>query len=124
MASNNFKTTMNHIEELPALPNNANQMLEAKEAIGSSLLLASVRQWVETDLDGELRRTHLQGHPEVTCQVLILQRLPPETSWKTISAKFNIDVLLLLSFYRQQCLPRLRQLGASNFLAQRFLSVE
>jgi len=77
-------------------------------------ILETIRQWVETDPDGELRRIHIQGHPKVTCQVLLLQRLPPETSWKTFAAEFNLSISTLTSFYQRQCLPRLRKFGESQ----------
>ncbi|MDM9380610.1 sigma-70 family RNA polymerase sigma factor [Chlorogloeopsis sp. ULAP01] len=71
-------------------------------------ILETVRFWVEEDIDGELRNIHIQGHPEVNCQVLILKRLPPEVSWKELSAQFGLSVSTLSSFYQRQCLPRLR----------------
>lgn len=77
-------------------------------------ILETTRQWVQTDPDGELRRIHIQGHPKVTCQVLILERLPPETAWKTLSAQFNLSISTLTSFYRRQCIPRLRKFGESQ----------
>lgn len=87
-------------------------MLEAPPDIPP--ILETTRQWVETDPNGELRRTHIQGHPEVNCQVLLLQRLPPETSWEVLAAKYDLSVSTLSSFYRRQCLPRLRQFGESQ----------
>ena len=72
------------------------------------------KQWAKTDPSGELQSIHIQGHPLVTCQVLILERLPPETSWKTMSAEFNISISTLTSFYRRQCIPRLRKFGESQ----------
>ena len=100
------------------------QILEADELIDCietlqappdiPLILETTRQWAQTDPDGELRRIHIYGHPEVTCQVLILERLPPETSWETMSAKFDLSVSTLSSFYRRQCIPRLRQFGESQ----------
>lgn len=77
-------------------------------------ILETTRHWVTTDPDGELRRIHIQGHPEVTCQVLILERLPPETAWKTLATQFNLSISTLTSFYRRQCIPRLRKFGESQ----------
>ncbi|KOP24442.1 hypothetical protein AMR41_20115 [Hapalosiphon sp. MRB220] len=72
-------------------------------------ILETVKSWVEADVDGELRSTHIQGHPHVSCQVLILKRLPPEVGWKELSAEYNLPVSTLSSFYQRQCLPRLRK---------------
>lgn len=77
-------------------------------------ILETTRQWVKTDPDGDLRRTHIQGHPEINCQALLLQRLPPETSWEVLAAEYGLSVSTLSSFYRRQCLPRLRQFGESQ----------
>ncbi|HAA27128.1 MAG TPA: hypothetical protein DCE56_04895 [Cyanobacteria bacterium UBA8553] len=78
------------------------------------LLLEEVKRWVETDPTGELSSTHINKYPEVTCQVLILRRLPPETSWKELAAEFNLSISTLSSFYQRQCLPRLRKFGESE----------
>jgi hypothetical protein len=71
-------------------------------------IVDEVREWAETDADGDLRGTHIQGHPEANCQALILRRLPPSTKWADISAEFDISVSALSSFYQRQCFPRLR----------------
>lgn len=65
--------------------------------------------WVKTDPDGELTQTHIKGRPDLTCQVLILRRLPPETDWKSLEAEFDCPYSTLASFYQRQCVPRLRQ---------------
>jgi hypothetical protein len=77
-------------------------------------LLEEVKEWVETDPEGELRQIYITNHPEITCQVLILRRLPPETSWKTLSAEFNLPISTLSSFYQRQCLPCLRKFAESQ----------
>jgi hypothetical protein len=61
-----------------------------------------------------LSRIHITNHPEVTAKVLILRRLPPEDSWKSIAAEFNVSIPTLSSFYQRQCLPRLRNFGESE----------
>jgi hypothetical protein len=72
-------------------------------------ILENLEIWVKTDSHGELRRTHVKGHPHVNCQVLILKRLPPEVSWKELSEEFGLPIPTLSSFYQRQCLPRLRK---------------
>lgn len=81
---------------------------------GSLKLLEQVMHWVETDADGTLRQTHLTGRPDIDCQTIILLRLPPETPWKEIAARFNEKIPTLASFYQRQCLPRLRDLGRAE----------
>ena len=74
-------------------------------------LLEAVRQWVEADPQGELRGIYITNRPDVTAQILILRRLPPETSWKDLAADYKLSVSTLSSFYQRQCLPRLRKFG-------------
>lgn len=97
----NTNHTIDPIENLVAKPDVA-------------FLLEEVRRWVETDPEGELSRIHITNHPEVTARVLILRRLPPEASWKSIAAEFNLSIPTLSSFYQRQCLPRLRNFGKSE----------
>ncbi len=76
-------------------------------------LLNAVRAWAESDLTGELQ-SHTKGSPAVTCQILILRRLPPESSWKALSQEFGLPIPTLSSFYQRQCMPRLRKFGESE----------
>lgn len=73
-----------------------------------------VKAWAQADDTGELRAIHIEGHPHVNCQVLILRRLLSETSWKVLAEEYGIAVPTLSSFYRRQCMPRLRNFGESE----------
>ncbi len=77
-------------------------------------MLDDVRTWAEADSTGELRRICIEGYPKITAQILILRRLPPEVSWKKLSAEFGLPVSTLSSFYQRQCIPRLRKFGESE----------
>ncbi|WNZ44113.1 sigma-70 family RNA polymerase sigma factor [Leptolyngbya boryana CZ1] len=76
------------------------------------LLLEQVYQWVESTQD--LQQIHIEGHPELTAQILILRRLPPETTWKALSIEYGVSVATLSSFYQRKCLPRLRSFGETE----------
>jgi hypothetical protein len=71
-------------------------------------ILEDVKNWVEADADGTLRGTHIKGKPHINCQLLILQRLPPETPWKQLSADLGVGISTLSGFYERKCLPKLR----------------
>ena len=71
-------------------------------------ILSETYQWASTDPDNDLASTHVKGRPEVTCQILILRRLPPETPWKNIAKEFNLPPSTAPNFYKRECLPRLR----------------
>ena len=70
--------------------------------------------WVKNDLDGELSSINIKNRPDITCQVLILRRLPPPTDWKTLEAEFNCSYSTLANFYKRQCRPRLRQFALTQ----------
>jgi hypothetical protein len=80
---------------------------------GEKPLWQRVREWAETN--EELQHLHIEGHPEITARVLILRRLPPEAKWKDLAEEFGVKSLQTLSsFYRRQCMPRLREFGDSE----------
>lgn len=74
-------------------------------------MLEEILEWVEKDPGGELRRTHIRNHREITCQVLIRRRLPPRTPWEKLAKEFNVPVGTLSSFYQRECFPRLLKFG-------------
>lgn len=77
-------------------------------------MLGRVEAWVREDASGDLRQTHLKHRPDITCQLLILRRLPPEVAWKDLEAELYVTISTLSSFYQRQCLPRLRAFGMSE----------
>ncbi len=79
-----------------------------------SLMLEETIDWVKRDPDGELGNIHIKGRSDLTCQLLILRRLPPETDWKSLANEFHCSISTLANFYQRQCLPRLRKFGESQ----------
>ncbi len=79
-----------------------------------SPMLQATREWAETDPNRELQGLHVRGRKDVTCQLLILRRLPPKTSWEELSAELGLPVSTLSSFYQRSCLPQLRKFGESE----------
>ena len=77
-------------------------------------ILEELRIWAETDPDGTLTSTHIKGHPQVNCQLLILRRLPPETSWEKLSQELGIAIPTLSAFYQRKCMPKLHNFGESE----------
>jgi hypothetical protein len=77
-------------------------------------ILEELRMWAETDRDGTLVSTHIKGHPQVNCQLLILRRLPPETSWEKLSQELGIAIPTLSAFYQRKCMPKLHNFGESE----------
>ncbi|MEH2453940.1 sigma-70 family RNA polymerase sigma factor [Nostoc sp.] len=94
--SGGIRETIDPVDNLPATPQ-------------APPILEDLEIWAKTDSEGELRRTYIKGRPDVNCQVLILNRLPPEVSWRELSEEFGLSIPTLSSFYQRQCLPRLRK---------------
>jgi hypothetical protein len=76
-----------------------------------------VRAAVEADATGELRRCHIENHPEVNCQVLILQQLPPQSEWEALADELGISISLLSSFYVQQCRPLIEKISEEQLIS-------
>ncbi len=72
-------------------------------------ILEETKNWVIEDPMGLLREVYVQNRPDVTAQMVISRRLPPETPWQIISRELGVSVSTLSSFYQRQCLPLLRQ---------------
>lgn len=80
------------------------------EKIREQQLILYVRAKIEADESGELRGCHIENHPKVNCQVLILRRLPPEVRWQDLANEFHLPIPTLSSFYQRKCKPRLRKI--------------
>ncbi len=77
-------------------------------------VLELVRSWAQSDPDSTLRSIHIKQNPDVTAQVLILRRLPPEAAWKDLAQDYGLSIGTLSSFYNRQCKPLLRAFGESQ----------
>lgn len=93
--------TIDIVEQLPATPE-------------TPPIWEETLNWVNKDPDGELSSIHIKNRPDITCQVLILRRLPPPTDWKTLEDELNCSYSTLASFYQRQCRPRLRQFALTQ----------
>lgn len=92
---NQSNKIINPVDSLPAKPDVPN-------------ILEEIEKWVLKDPEHKLRQTHLDNHPQITCQLLILKRLPPETPWKTLAEEYKVPAGTLSSFYQRKCKPLLR----------------
>lgn len=87
---------INPVDNLPAKPN-------------IPPILAEIETWAKKDPEGKLCQTYLENNPQITSQLLILARLPPETPWKDLAAQYNVAAGTLSSFYQRKCKPLLRE---------------
>ena len=77
-------------------------------------ILAETKAWATRDRDRQLRQTYLEHCPQISAQLLILARLPPETPWKHLAAQYDVPVGTLSSFYQRKCKPLLREFSKSQ----------
>ncbi len=77
-------------------------------------LLEEIENWVVKDSQNKLRKIYLENHPQITAQVLILRRLPPETAWKQLAKEYGVAAGTLSSFYQRKCKPLLREFSQSQ----------
>ena len=59
-----------------------------------------LRRYIEEDPDGQLAAVHVENHPTVTFQWLVLKRLDG-FSWKELSVELGIRIPTLSSFYQR-----------------------
>ena len=79
-------------------------------------LLDLVRAAVEADASGELRRCHLENHPEANCQALILQQLSSEVEWEAVADELRIPIVSLSPFYEQHCRPLVEKISVQQLM--------
>jgi hypothetical protein len=77
-------------------------------------ILQETQHWALQDAKGELKQIHVRHRPDVTAQMLILKRLPPEMQWEALAEEFGLSVSTLSSFYQRQCIPALRKFGQTQ----------
>ena len=108
-----IKTAKQNKQTAPVRVNESNQVIDPVDSLPAKpdtpSILEEVEKWVLDDPSHKLRQTHLDNHPQITCQFLILKRLPPETPWKTLAAEYKISPGTLSSFYQRKCKPLLRE---------------
>lgn len=61
-----------------------------------------LRNLLEEDPEDRFKSVAIQGHPEVTFQVLALARGVEDQSWKQLSTELGISMQTLSSFYHRQ----------------------
>lgn len=92
-----------------------NKPLSHRDIEPSLDLWEQTATWVKKDPDQVLRNVHFPHHPEITAQVIILRRLPPDIpAWKEITQEFNLndaESKNLPKWYSRNCLPLLRKFG-------------
>ncbi|NJN62338.1 MAG: sigma-70 family RNA polymerase sigma factor [Coleofasciculaceae cyanobacterium RL_1_1] len=67
--------------------------------------------WLDAGTEPRLQNIHVKGRSDITAEILIRKRLPPEASWKEIGEELDYPSQLLSAFYHRHCLPLLREFG-------------
>ena len=104
----------NAYQSLPNSKNQTNPMDNLPAPSDIPPILEEIESLVKSDPNGELGKLHIKCRPDLTCQVLILRRLPPETDWKSLAEEFDCSISTLANFYQRNCFPCLRKFGESE----------
>jgi hypothetical protein len=78
----------------------------APESDSEKNLWTSVCSWIETDLDGKFKCTHIGDRPDVNAQFVCLERLRGK-SWKELATELKSSIPTLNNFWKRQCIPLL-----------------
>lgn len=74
-------------------------------------MLQEILNWLERE-SSRLCRIYLRDRPDINCKTLILCRLPhQQVKWNQLAQEFGVTANTLQKFYRQKCLPQLREAG-------------
>ena len=101
-----IKTSKQKKQTVPIQVDENNRVIDPVDSLPAQAdiptILEEIKKWVSKDPEHKLRQTHLDNHPQITCQLLILKRLPPETPWKTLTEQYGIPAGTLSSFYQRK----------------------
>lgn len=113
-----IKTEKQKKQTTPIRVDQSNKIIDPVDSLPAKpvfpTILEEIERWVLQDPEYKLRRTYLDNHPQITCQLLILKRLPCPTPWKTLAEEYQISAGTLSSFYQRKCKPLLREFSKSQ----------
>lgn len=92
-AASDFDTeSLPNLNDLDALP----------QPEPADSLTDTVRDYIQSDPEGLFQQTHVRNRPDATFQAIALARFADE-SWEDISARFDIKIPTLSSFFQRCC---------------------
>lgn len=80
---------------------------QKEEAVSKSQQL---RDFLESDPDSSFRNAHIRGRPDVNFQVVALEKVWGDKTWKYLADKWQIDSIQTLSSFFNRCLRLFRPL--------------
>ncbi|MEM1307976.1 MAG: sigma-70 family RNA polymerase sigma factor [Cyanobacteria bacterium P01_D01_bin.71] len=107
---------------ISAMPTEAGQVVDPVDTLVSPAdvypalkMWSSLIRWVQADPEQTLRSRKCLRYPQITAQVLLLKRLPPnEQSWDEIAAEFSADKTYISQWYSRYCNALLREWGRAE----------
>ena len=113
-----IKTTKRKQQTISAQMDENNRIISPIDNLSAKTdippILEEIKKWALEDKKHKLRRITLENQPQITAQLLILKRLPPETTWSQLAAEYGVAVGTLSSFYQRKCKPLLREFSKSQ----------
>lgn len=87
-------------------------IIEAEEKEAQINLCQAVKDYLETDPEGILRKCHPEGYPQANCQELANKRYlktPPE-KWKNIEKDLKVPYGTVTAHWNRKCVPLVREI--------------
>lgn len=106
----------NAMIDSPRIENEGNAIDQIKDpaskdplTIKPDQIFQKIQEWLQSQ-EKRLRRIHIRDRAEINAYVLIMRRLPPETTWQALGQEWDISPSTLANFYQRRCLPLLKEL--------------
>jgi hypothetical protein len=73
-------------------------------------VIEAIREWASLDAERILCQCMSKTNPFISCQKLILRRLPPEElEWKDLAQEFNAPLPSISNYFRRHCIRLLQE---------------
>lgn len=93
-------------------PTGVDSIIEAEDKEAQKNLCQAVKDYLETDPEGILRKCHPKGYPQANCQELAKKRFlqtPPE-KWKNIVPDLKVPYGTVTAHWKRKCVPLVQQI--------------
>lgn len=94
-----FEIARQSLPTLPKLTEAGEELENIPQPESEPILSEQLREYLQTS-SNQLLQKYIRGHPEVTFQVIALNRLDGK-SWKEISETFKIGIPALSNFFQR-----------------------
>lgn len=95
-------------------PTGIDGIIEAQEKEAQTNLCQTIKDYLETDPEGILRKCHPEGYPQANCQELVKKRylktLPEK--WKNLAQDLKVPYGTVTAHWKRKCVPLVREIAS------------